>query len=405
MFMVKLKFKNLSFSQEENNIKVSFLKIFYFYIDNDQLKKISSYKIKKNEIQFDNVLEIKAQKKFSFILEKGFLNLRNSLNNRKAVYIHKNSNIPLIGSIYFGIIDRGTNIIEIRPITGCNLNCIYCSVDEGPSSKKKMDYVVEKDYIVSEIKKLLKYKKANNIEIHINSQGEPLLYAELVQLIKDLKKLKSVNIISIDTNGTLLSKKLVNDLSKAGLTRINLSLNALSPNLAKRIADSHYDINRIKGLAKYIPKKIDLIITPVWIPGINDNEIPKLIEFSKNIGAGKNCPPIGIQKYLNYRSGRNPTKEMSYDIFYERLSQYEKIYNIDLKVKPGFKIIKTKELPKPFKKKQIIQADIVMDGRNPNEKIAIASERLITIPNCYKTGKVKIKITRSKHNIFYGKII
>ena len=44
-----------------------------------------------------------------------------------------------------------------------------------------------------------------------------------------------------------------------------------------------------------------------------------------------------------------------------------------------------------------------MPGRLKNEKIAVAKERTISIPNCYKDkGKTKLKITRSKHNIFIG---
>jgi len=32
------------------------------------------------------------------------------------------------------------------------------------------------------------------------------------------------------------------------------------------------------------------------MPGINDDEMPGLIEFALNVGAGKRWPPLGIQK-------------------------------------------------------------------------------------------------------------
>ena len=63
------------------------------------------------------------------------------------MYIHQNSGIPLIGTNYFGLVDRDTNIIEFKPITSCNIDCIYCSVAQ---EKRVMDYVVEKDYLVQE---------------------------------------------------------------------------------------------------------------------------------------------------------------------------------------------------------------------------------------------------------------
>ncbi|MFX1453638.1 MAG: hypothetical protein ACFFCM_22600, partial [Promethearchaeota archaeon] len=65
------------------------------------------------------------------------LTLKNAITDRKLIYITKESRIPLIGSIYFGIIDRNTNLIQVRPLTGCLLNCPFCSVDEGRLSKTR----------------------------------------------------------------------------------------------------------------------------------------------------------------------------------------------------------------------------------------------------------------------------
>ena len=48
------------------------------------------------------------------------------------VRITADSDIPLVGSLYFGIIDRGTSLLQVRPSCGCNLNCPFCSVDAGP---------------------------------------------------------------------------------------------------------------------------------------------------------------------------------------------------------------------------------------------------------------------------------
>ena len=45
------------------------------------------------------------------------------------------------------------------------------------------------------------------------------------------------------------------------------------------------------------------------------------------------------------------------------------------------------------------------EGRLPGEKIAVSKDRVITLPKCDKKGKVKVKITRSKHNIFIGEVL
>jgi hypothetical protein len=424
--MAELVFKDLSFEEKDEKVRVNFLKIFYFDLDKSMLKTIGKFKISKNKIDFNDVNEKRAQRKFNTLLSKGFTHLKNSLNNKKAVYIHKNSGIPLIGTTYFGLIDRGTNLIEIRPITSCNLNCIFCSVDEGSSSRKEVDFVVEKDYLVEEFRKLVELKQEDYIDglsyhkgktnpekrhesfdAHINAQGEPLLYANIVELVADIAKIPQVKSISIDTNGTLLNKQLIDDLADAGLTRINLSLHALDPKIANKMAGTAYNLKKVMDLAAYIPKKMDLLIAPVWLPGYNDKELVKLAKFANKIGAGKKCPAIGIQSFLNYQFGRNPVKAASMGIFYKKLHNLEQKHGIKLICNESdFNIKKSKELPKPFKKGEVVKAELVCVGRLPREMLSVAENRLISVPDCYKKGGyVKLKIKRSKHNIFLGEII
>jgi uncharacterized protein len=414
--MAELVFNDLSFEEKEEQVRVKFLKIFYFEVDRSLLENIGNFKISGNKIEFKDISDNKAQRRFHMLLSKGFIQLKNKLNNKPAIYVHKKSGIPLMGTNYFGLIDRGTNLIEIKPITSCNLSCIYCSVDEGPLSRRKMDFVVEKGYIVDELKKLIEYKNEDYIDAHINSQGEPFLYADMVGLVADIAKIPQVKSISIDTNGTLLTKQLIDELAAAGLTRINLSLNALDQKIADKMAGFPYNLKKVKELAYYIPKKMDLIIAPLWLPGYNDDELVKLAKFAKEIGAGKNCPPIGIQNFLHYKFGRNPVKGVDLDAFYEKLRKLEKKHDIELINNEGmFKIKKCKEYPKPFKKGEIITANLLCAGRFPNEMLAISKAqeaddstnlRLISIPSCHKKeGSVRIKIKRIKHNIFMGVLV
>ena len=407
--MAELIFKDLSFEKDNDRIKVNFLKLFYFYLDEDSLNRISSFKIGKNSIFFENISERSARKKMEFLLFKSFQNLTNKLNKKKTIYIHQSSGIPLIGTNYFGLIDRGSNIIEVKPLTSCNISCVFCSVDEGPKSRRKVDFVVEKDYLVEEFRKIVEFKATDNIDAHINAQGEPTLYADMVELVRDIMSIKGVKTSSIDTNGLLLSKQYVDELADAGLTRINLSLHALNPELATQLAGHPYNLNKVLEIAKYIPTtKMDLIIVPVWMPGFNDAELPKLAKFAQEIGAGKHCPPIGIQNFMNYRFGRNPIKEAPLDDFYKKMKEIEKEHNVQLIFdKAAFDVEDLPELPKPFKKGQVISAQIVLPGRLGNEMLAVAGNRLISVPECFREigSKVKLKIRRTKHNIFLGELL
>ncbi|MBI1936363.1 radical SAM protein [Candidatus Woesearchaeota archaeon] len=407
--MAELTYKDLTFEKDNGMVRLNFLRLFYSYLEEEKLLKIAPFELKGNVIDFKGVSEQSARRKMEFLLFSAFKSLKNRMNNKKTVYIHQSSGIPLIGTNYFGLVDRGTNIIEVKPITSCNISCIFCSVDEGPYSGRKADFVVEKDYLVNEFRNMAEFKKSINIDAHINAQGEPTLYADMVGLVKGLMSIKGVKTSSIDTNGLLLSRKYVDELAEAGLTRINLSLHALDPAKASHLAGHPYNLDKVLEIARYIPKtSLDLIIVPVWMPGYNDEELPKLAKFANEIGAGKNCPPIGIQNMLNYRFGRNPAKEAPMEEFYSKMKLIEQEHNIKLIFgKSAFKVEELPELPKPFKKGQIIEAEIVLPGRIGNEMLAVAKNRLISVPDCYKEegSKVKLKIKRTKHNIFLGELL
>lgn len=391
-----LEFEELSFIEEQERVKVNFLKSYSFFLDKQELEKIGSFKIKKNAIIFD-VPEKRAVRKFNMLIDEGFRHLENNLTKRKTIYITENSGIPLIGNNSFGIVDRNTSLIEIKPATGCNLNCIYCSVDEGKDGKWQHDFVVDSEYLLQEFEKLVEFKECD-VEAHIGTQGEPFLYPKILELIKGLSSIKQVTTISLDTNGTLLTEKLVDELAQAGLTRINMSINSIDPELATKIAGTGYNLAHVLKISEYISQKMELLIAPVWIPTINDDEIPKLIEFAKKLDVR-----IGVQNFLSYRFGRNPVKEAGWDRFNKWMKELEAKFDAKLLfTEEDFSIKKTKILPKPFKKRHVIKAQIVCDGRKKGDKIAIAQDRTITVPKCNKKGEIKIKITRSKHNVFYG---
>ncbi len=401
MDKTKLSFQNLEFEKQavghESLVRVYFLRNFYFDLHEDELMLIGPYKLSGNSIVF-SAPEQKVMRKFDMLLSVGFGRLKSILTGKNTVYIHKNSGIPLIGNNAFGIIDRNTSLIEIKPVTGCDLDCIFCSVDQD---KRNVDFVVEKEYLVEELRALIKLKEAKQIQVFIGSQGETLIYADLVGLIKDVSRIEEVNEIVLSTNGTMLTEKMADALADAGVARINLSINSLDYEKSKKICGVNYNIRHIKKIAEYIAKseKIDLMLTPVWIPGINDKDIEEIIAYAIKIGAGKKCSPVGVQKFLAYQYGKKPAKEDEWESFYAKLRQFEKKFNIALSGSFGneIKIVKTKKLAKPFDKGDVVRANIVCDGRLPGEKIAVAKNRTISIMNCVgnKKGIVAVKITRS----------
>ena len=109
--------------------------------------------------------------------------------------------LPLIGLNFLGILDKGSEILEIKPITGCNAGCNFCSVNEGFGTNKEIDFVVDKDYLVNETKVLLSFKQTDNISLWLNPHGDPTLYSKLVEYCEEIIGDEHVKDIHIITNG------------------------------------------------------------------------------------------------------------------------------------------------------------------------------------------------------------
>jgi uncharacterized protein len=400
--MIKLEFKTLSFRIKNDVLQVSLLKLFVTEIPLKEVENIAKFKVlNANTLEFEND---KAEIKFSFLLDKYLDNLKNKLTGNSVTYIHKNSGIPLIGNVAFGIVCRGSSIIEIKPVTSCNLDCVYCSISEGLSSKKH-DFVLEKDYLVEELKKVINFID-EKVEVHVGVQGEPFLYDDMSELISDIQKIEKVHTISIDTNGTLLNKEKIDKLAENDKLQLNLSLDAIDPEKARKVAGvKSYNIEHVKKVIDYASQKLNVIVAPVITLSYNEDEMEEIIKWIKTL---KKQPVLGIQNFLKYKTGRNPGKEMAWDDFYSRLERLEKKHDVKLKLnKSDFNIKKVKALEKPFIFGDEIKAIVKCPDRFKSSVIAVSGERNISVPNCkfVKEKKIKIRIVRDKHNVFTGKLI
>ena len=211
---------------------------------------------------------------------KPIIRILGRFRDGRLIY-HIGKGVPMLGYIAFGLIDRGTNVIQVRPTTICPLNCIFCSVDAGPFSKNRWaEFIVDHKAIIDAIKSIIRYK-GYGIEALIDTIGDPLSYPWLEDLIKALKRINGIRSVAIETHGALLSIKKIKRLEEASLDRINLSIETFDPIKAKYLQGTRwFDVRNVIRIAEYIIKEtsIDLHITPLWIPGINDSDIPKIIQ-------------------------------------------------------------------------------------------------------------------------------
>ena len=207
----------------------------------------------------------------------------------------------------------------------------------------------------------------------------------------------------MQSNGSLLTKEKIKELEKAGLDQLNLSINTLNPDLAKKLSGiSHYDLSKILEVAKAVSKsKIQLLLAPVWMPKVNEME--ELIELAKSLDA-----KIGIQKYEVYKYSRKvKSKQITYWKFYQQLKKWEKKFKVKLVLtKEDMKIKKAKRLPNKFEKDEKVQLEVKCDGWWNNQMLAVGKNRVVSVNNCKaKPGDlINVKILENKNNIYVAEV-
>ncbi len=174
---------------------------------------------------------------------------------------------------------RRINYLRISVTDRCNLRCVYCMPPEGV-------LWMPHDEILSyeEISAIVQVAAGMGINKVRLTGGEPLIRAELPKLVEMLSQIKGIEEISLTTNGTLL-KGYAMELKRAGLKRVNISLDTLK-------SDRFRYITRCGGLRDVldgINAAIDADLQPVKINmvvmrGINDDEVLDFARMSYNQG-------------------------------------------------------------------------------------------------------------------------
>lgn len=399
-----LKFNDLCFSEREGVVRVLVYRYFYKEFSKTRLKKeFGSFYIEDGRFLIEGMENDRCAKKFMRFFAKYKRDLKYSLNKNDAVYVDEDLRLPLMGLNFLGIVDKGTEMIEVKPITNCNLNCSFCSVNEGVSSKKKRDFVVDLEYLIAETNAVLEVKGHKEVGIWINPHGEPLFYDRLFEYCSDMLENKYVKDIHLVTNATLLTKGVVDKFASLGSVHLSVSLSVFSSDKAREVMGQNYNLTAVIKNIEYAAKKMDVMLTPVWIKGLNDSDIKSIVNYAKEKGMD-----IAIQKFCNHKRGRNPIKERPWKEFFDNLEKLER--ETGYKLRHDFSDIKkTKAIPSIMKKGDVEEAEIICKGRG-NEYLGVIEKgnqrRALVILGCFSPRrKAKVKILRARNNILVGKCL
>jgi cyclic pyranopterin phosphate synthase len=167
--------------------------------------------------------------------------------------------------------------VRISVTDRCNFRCQYCMPAEGlPWLDRSALLTYE------EIERLVRLLSAMGVHDVRLTGGEPLVRKELWRLVERLAAIEDVHDLSLTTNGYLLTKQ-VDDLVRAGLRRINVSLDSLAP-------DRFFQLTRRDSLAQVLegleaaqrhPELRPIKVNVVALRDFTEDEVLRFAEFAR----------------------------------------------------------------------------------------------------------------------------
>jgi cyclic pyranopterin phosphate synthase len=176
---------------------------------------------------------------------------------------------PLVDS--FG---RRINNLRISLTDRCNFRCVYCMPPEGLPMLNKSRFLT-----TEEIVRFVRIVGRVGVSRYRLTGGEPLLRADIADIVRALKSVPTVEELSVTTNGSRLSD-LAAPLREAGLDRVNVSLDSVDKRRFEAVTlSAQYD--KVRGgisaaLEAGFPVKLNMVV----LKGIPDGEILKFVRLA-----------------------------------------------------------------------------------------------------------------------------
>ncbi len=179
--------------------------------------------------------------------------------------------------------------LRISVTDRCNLRCQYCMPED--------EYTwVRREQLLSfeEIATLAGLFSELGVERIRLTGGEPLLRQNLSALVRLLRHDRRTRDLALTTNGLLLAGQ-ARALREAGLQRVTVSLDTLKAERFQALTRSRSHAAVLEGVAAAREAGFDPVkINSVIIRGVNDDEIPSLIDFGR-----RNSAEIRFIEYMD----------------------------------------------------------------------------------------------------------
>ena len=172
--------------------------------------------------------------------------------------------------------NREFKTLRVSLLSRCNLSCVYCTMGEDEVKENNQhQHNAPAQQLLQTIGQLHALLNLETIRL---TGGEPLLYHELIPLIKGIRAM-GIEKIKLTTNGFLLERLAV-PMKEAGLQSINVSLDAVDEDMFFLMSKRN-DVKRIlNGIDAAQAAGLHVKINAVIMKGINENQVLPLLEFA-----------------------------------------------------------------------------------------------------------------------------
>ena len=169
---------------------------------------------------------------------------------------------------------RTINYLRLSITDRCNLRCCYCMPDKGVAIKN-CDEILSYEGML----RIVKAAAALGIRKVRVTGGEPLVRRGVISFLYQLSCTQGIEEVTLTTNGLLL-EEMAGDLRRAGVSRLNISLDSLEEETFAMITRGG-NLQKVKsGLAAAEDEGLKIKLNMVVMRGVNDHEIGRFARLT-----------------------------------------------------------------------------------------------------------------------------
>ncbi|TAM47476.1 MAG: GTP 3',8-cyclase MoaA [Gammaproteobacteria bacterium] len=170
---------------------------------------------------------------------------------------------------------RRIEYLRLSVTDRCNYRCFYCMPRKGACFGNAGDFLTN-----DELARLVRLFAELGVRHVRLTGGEPLVRRDLAELAGAIGGFPGIDDLSLSTNGQLLGRY-AQPLRRAGVKRVNISLDSLDPAVFAHISRSGDLVAVLDGIDAALavgmtPVKLNMVV----MKGINDREIETMFEFA-----------------------------------------------------------------------------------------------------------------------------